>query len=195
MSPVTASIVAPKNALSTEEKQEVLDLLYSERFVDKTLTQLFTILLGQGEYYRLSRTMYRLLANQGESPERRSQHNDRDAVKPELIAVHPNEVWSWDITKLLWPTKWHYFYLYVILDIYSCCVVGWMIADNNPTKTNEINLENSENNAIRKLAKYQIPGILVLIRKEMAHEYTEKSMVLYFIYHVICRYRWNAVWL
>jgi transposase InsO family protein len=73
--------------------------------------------------------MYRLLECHGENKERRIQRNHRDAVKPELIAIHPNEVWTWDITKLLSPKKWVYFHLYVILDIYSRYVVGWLIAD------------------------------------------------------------------
>jgi transposase InsO family protein len=73
--------------------------------------------------------MYRILAAQGETTDRRIQRNHRDAVKPELIATRPNEVWSWDITKLLGPTKWVYYHLYVIMDIYSRYVVGWLIAD------------------------------------------------------------------
>jgi putative transposase len=118
-----------KNALSQEEKQQVLDILHSERFVDKTPYEAFNTLLDNGEYYCSTRTMYRVLAEQGETQDRRQQRNHRDAVKPELIATRPNEVWSWDITKLRSNKKWTYFYLYVILDIYSRYVVGWLIAD------------------------------------------------------------------
>lgn len=126
---ISSVTVAPKNSLSGEEKEVVLNLLRSERFVDETPYQMYNTLLDEGEYHCSPRTMYRLLESQGENIERRLQRNHRDAVKPELIATRPNEVWSWDITKLLGPTKWVYFYLYVILDIYSRYVVGWLIAD------------------------------------------------------------------
>lgn len=119
----------PKNALSTEEKQQVLDLLHSDRFIDKTPYEVFNTLIDNGEYYCSTRTMYRVLEEQGETQDRRQQRNHRDAVKPELIATRPNEVWSWDITKLRSDRKWMYFYLYVILDIFSRYVVGWLIAD------------------------------------------------------------------
>ena len=119
----------PKNALNYAEKQIVLDLLHSERFVDRTPYDAFNTLLDQGEYYCSPRTMYRLLESVGESKDRRLQRNHRDAIKPELMATCPNEVWSWDITKLHSDKKWNYFYLYVILDIFSHYVVGWMIAD------------------------------------------------------------------
>ena len=119
----------PKNALSNEEKQQVLDLLHCEEFVDKTPYEIFNKLIDDGKYYCSTRTMYRILEKQGENRERRSQRNHRDAVKPELIATRPNEVWSWDITKLRSYRTWTYFYLYVILDIYSRYVVGWLIAD------------------------------------------------------------------
>ena len=121
--------IIPRNALCDKEKQTVLDLLHSERFVDKTPYDVYHTLLDEGEYYCSMRTMYRLLETQGESKDRRAQRNHRDAVKPELIASIANEVWSWDITKLLSTQRLVYYYLYVILDIYSRYVVGWMIAD------------------------------------------------------------------
>lgn len=120
---------SPKNALSVDEQQRVLNLLHSERFVDKTPYEVYNALIDDGEYYCSTRTMYRILKEQGETLMRRPQRNHRDAVKPELIATRPNEVWSWDITKLKSDKKWTYFYLYVILDIYSRYVVGWLIAD------------------------------------------------------------------
>ena len=119
----------PVNALNDKEKQYVLDLLHSDHFVDKTPYDVYYELIDKGEYYCSPRTMYRILAEQGEAAERRIQRNHRDAVKPELIASSPNEVWSWDISKLLGPTKWVYYHLYVIMDIYSRYVVGWLIAD------------------------------------------------------------------
>jgi putative transposase len=118
----------PINALNDQEKQQVLDLLHSETFVDKTPYEIYYDLADKGEYYCSPRTMYRILAEQGEIKDRRNQRNHRDAIKPELIATRPNEVWSWDITKLLGPKKWVYYYLYVILDIFSRYVVGWLIA-------------------------------------------------------------------
>ncbi len=120
---------SPKNALSQDEKKVVLDLLHSDRFVDKTPYEAFNALIDDGEYYCSTRTLYRILDAQNETVDRRPQRNHRDAVKPELIATKPNEVWSWDITKLRSDRKWNYFYLYVILDIFSRYVVGWLIAD------------------------------------------------------------------
>ena len=127
--PAVSSYQAPKNALSNEEKQQVLDILHSDRFIDRTPYEAFNALIDEGKYYCSPRTMYRVLKEQGETSERRIQRSHRDAVKPELIATRPNEVWSWDITKLMGPQKWVYYYLYVIIDIYSRYVVGWMIAD------------------------------------------------------------------
>ena len=119
----------PVNALNKQEKQDVLDLLHSERFIDKTPYDVYYELIDKGKYYCSPRTMYRILAEQDESKDRRLQRNHHDAVKPELMATRPNEVWSWDITKLLGPRKWVYYHLYVIMDIFSRYVVGWLIAD------------------------------------------------------------------
>ena len=97
----TSAIYAPKppkNALSNEEKQQVLDLLHCEHYVDKTPYQIFNKLIDDGKYYCSPRTMYRMLEKQGENRERRLLRNHRDAIKPELIATRPNEVWSWDIS-------------------------------------------------------------------------------------------------
>jgi putative transposase len=126
---IPSSPKPPKNALSDEEKQHVLNILHSEPYVDKTPYEAFNSLIDKGEYYCSPRTMYRVLEAQGETQDRRQQRKHRDAVKPELIATGPNQVWSWDITKLRSTKKWVYFYLYVILDIYSRHVVGWLIAD------------------------------------------------------------------
>jgi transposase InsO family protein len=127
--PVKPKESVPKNALNHQEKQIVLGLLHGERFVDKTPYVVFNTLIDEGEYHCSIRTMYRLLLKQGENIDRRRQRNHRDAIKPELIATRPNEVWSWDITKLRGLQKFEYFHLYVILDIFSRYVVGWMIAE------------------------------------------------------------------
>lgn len=118
----------PPRALSTPEKQEVLDTLHSERFQDKAPHEVYATLLDEERYLCSIRTMYRILEENAEVRERRNQLRHPNYTKPELLATGPNQVWSWDITKLLGPEKWSYFYLYVILDIFSRYVVGWMVA-------------------------------------------------------------------
>lgn len=120
---------SPPRALSDSERQHVLDLLHSERFLDAAPAQVYATLLDEGTFLCSERTMYRLLARQGESRERRNQLSHPPYAKPELLATGPNQVWSWDITKLRGPAKWTYYYLYVILDIFSRFVVGWMLAE------------------------------------------------------------------
>jgi len=118
---------SPARALTAPERQAVLDLLHSERFVDQAPTEVYATLLDAGVYHCSPRTMYRLLAETQEVRERRNQLR-HVAPKPELLATGPNQVWSWDITKLLGPVKWTSYSLYVILDIFSRYVVGWMVA-------------------------------------------------------------------
>ena len=115
-------------ALPESERVHVRRTLYSERFVDKSPYQVYARLLDDGEYLCSVRTMYRILAGDHASKERRNQLKRPNYVKPELLATDSNQVWSWDITKLKGPEKWTYYYLYVILDIYSRYVVGWMLA-------------------------------------------------------------------
>jgi len=119
---------APPRTLSVIERQEILDILHTDRFVDKAPTEVYATLLDEGTYHCSVRTMYRILDGSGEVRERRDQAQHPHYKAPELLATAPNQVWSWDITKLLGPVKWSYFYLYVILDIFSRYVVGWMIA-------------------------------------------------------------------
>jgi putative transposase len=118
----------PPRALSAKERQEVLGVLHTDRFVDKAPAEVYATLLDEGLYHCSIRTMYRVLRQAGEVRERRDQARHPHYKAPELLATAPNQVWSWDITKLLGPVKWTYFYLYVILDIFSRYVVGWMIA-------------------------------------------------------------------
>ncbi len=115
-------------ALSVEERQEVLSVYNSERFCDQAPGEVYATLLDEGQYQCSERTMYRILAENHEVKERRDQLRHPRYSAPELLATRPNEVWSWDITKLRGPSKWTYFYLYVILDIFSRYVVGWMVA-------------------------------------------------------------------
>jgi putative transposase len=118
----------PPLALSEAERSMLLLILNSVRFADLAPAAVFAILLDEGRYHGSVRTMYRLLAAQGQSGERRSQGVHPAYKRPELLAVRPNEVWSWDITKLMGPLRMAYFHLYVILDIFSRYIVGWMIA-------------------------------------------------------------------
>jgi putative transposase len=106
----------------------VKETLYSERFVDQAPREVYAALLDEGEYLCSVRTMYRLLDGDQAVQERRDQLRHPHYQKPELLATASNQVWSWDITKLLGPQKWTYYYLYVILDIFSRYVVGWMLA-------------------------------------------------------------------
>lgn len=115
-------------ALSSEERHTVLSVLNEERFCDQAPAEVYASLLDEGKYLCSERTMYRILAEHHQVRERRDQLRHPHYAAPELLASRPNAVWSWDITKLLGPAKWTYFYLYVILDIFSRYVVGWMVA-------------------------------------------------------------------
>ena len=119
----------PPRSLSAEERQKVLDLLREPRFADLAPAEIYATLLDEGAYRCSIRTMYRVLAEHGAVRERRDQLRHPVYQKPELLAEAPDQVWSWDITKLMGPAKWSYFYLYVILDIFSRRVVGWCVAD------------------------------------------------------------------
>ena len=125
----------PERALTAAERQTVLDHLHSERFSDKAPAEVYATLIDEGIYLCSIRTMHRILAQNGELKERRNQLRHLQYKKPELLATGPNQVWTWDITKLLGPAKWTYFHLYVILDIFSRYVVGWMVA---PRETAEL---------------------------------------------------------
>jgi len=119
----------PARALSETERERVLDVLSSARFVDRAPAEVAATLLDEGQYLCSERTMYRVLAANQAVRERRRQREHPPYTKPQLLARGPNQVWSWDLTKLLGPKKWSYFYLYVLLDIFSRYVVGWMVAD------------------------------------------------------------------
>lgn len=119
----------PSRALSPAERSQVREVLNSERFQDHAPRQVYARLLDEGQYLCHWRTMYRILEAHREVCERRHQRRHATYTKPELLATGPNQVWSWDITQLKGPAKWLYFYLYVILDIYSRYVVGWLVAE------------------------------------------------------------------
>jgi len=115
-------------ALKAEERGTVLEVLHEPRFADLPPAEVYATLLDEGRYLCSERTMYRVLAANREVRERRDQLRHPQYSAPELLATKPNELWSWDITKLLGPAKWTYYYLYVILDVFSRYVVGWMVA-------------------------------------------------------------------
>jgi putative transposase len=125
----------PPNKLSDAEFDALLDVLHSPEFVDLAPAQVWAILLDAGTYMASISTMYRMLRSEGEVRERRRQATHPARVRPELVARGPNQVWSWDISKLRGPTKGVYYDLYVIIDIFSRYVVGWMVA---PTETAEL---------------------------------------------------------
>ena len=119
----------PPRALSVAERREVLEVLHSERFADKAPAEVVATLLEEGRHLASERTMYRILADNEEVRERRNQLCHPVAARPELVATAPNSVWSWDITKLMTTTKFVYLHLYVIIDIFSRYVVGWLLAE------------------------------------------------------------------
>ena len=115
-------------ALPPEERTRVFSLLNDDRFADRAPAQVYATLLDEGTFLCSIPTMYRILREHRLVRDRRDQRRHPTYHKPELLATGPNEVWSWDITKLLGPVKWTYFHLYVILDIFSRYVTGWMVA-------------------------------------------------------------------
>lgn len=119
---------SPARRLCDAERGAVLAVLHEPRFVDLAPAQVHATLLEEGRYLCSLRTMHRVLAENAETRERRDQLRHPSYTRPQLMATRPNELWSWDITKLLGPAKWTYFYMYVVLDVFSRYVVGWMIA-------------------------------------------------------------------
>jgi putative transposase len=127
--PATPAVRAPSaRALVPVERQAVLDVLHSERFVDQSPAEVHATLLEEQSYLCSTRTMYRILAAAAEVRERRQQARHPAYATPELVATAPNQIWSWDITKLKGPIPYLYYSLYVILDLFSRYVVGWMVA-------------------------------------------------------------------
>ena len=124
-------------SLLPEQRQAILGVFHEDRFCDLAVAQVYAILLDEDRYLGSERTMYRVLAANREVRERRAQLMHPRYAAPELLATKPNQLWSWDITKLKAPTTWSYFYLYVIIDVFSRCVVGWMVAPQESAKLAE----------------------------------------------------------
>jgi putative transposase len=154
--PIAPKLRQAPRGLGDEEKQRVVETLSSERFVDRSPAEVVHTLLDEGEYLCSERTMYRVLKERGAVQERRAQLSHPQHARPELVATAPNCAWSWDITKLHMTVKWSYLYLYVLLDLFSRYVVGWMIARQESAALAKLLIEES-------VAKYGIePGTLVL---------------------------------
>jgi len=154
--PTTRKKKKPARALSALERQAVLDELHGERFIDRSPAEVVYTLLAEGKYLASERTVYRILADNDEVKERRDQRRHGEYQRPELVAEKPNEVWSWDITRLRTTVKWGYLYLYVILDIFSRAVVGWMVAETETAALAKRLIDET-------VAKHNVrPGTLVL---------------------------------
>jgi len=134
---------AQPRALSEAENAAVLAAVHADRFIDSAPAEVYATLLDEGTYLGSVSTMYRRLHDVGQVRERRTHSVHPASVKPELVADAPNVVWSWDITKLHGPAKWTYFYLYVILDIYSRYAVGWMLAPHERATLAELLIDDS----------------------------------------------------
>lgn len=160
---------APARSLSREERADVLAVLHQERFQDRSPAAVQATLLDEGRYLCSIRTMYRILEQEGESRERRDQLVHPAYQKPELLATAPNQLWSWDITKLLGPAKWTYFYLYVILDVFSRYVAGWMVAPRESAELAKRFIEET-------IGKHQIPAGQLNIHADRGRVMTSKPV-------------------
>ena len=137
-------------ALTSTEKAKVLEVLHAPRFVDLAPAQVQARLLDEQSYLCSVRTMYRILAARDEVRERRAQRRHPTYAAPELLATAPNQLWSWDITKLKGPATWTYYYFYVILDVYSRYIVGWMVAlEESATLATQLINETCAREAVR----------------------------------------------
>ena len=149
-SPPPVVRVLPARTLGAEERQRVLNVLHEERFQDWAPAAIQASLLDEGIYLCSTRTMYRILEQEGETRERRDQAVHPVYRKPELLATAPNQLWSWDITKLRGPAKWSYYQLYVMIDVFSRYVTGWMVAERESAELAKRFIEDT-------LQKHEIP--------------------------------------
>lgn len=161
----------PARALSDAEKAEVRHVLNSERFQDQSPREIYATLLDDGVYLCHWRTMYRVLDEHDEVRERRNQLRHPVYVKPELLATGPNQLWSWDITKLRGPVRWTYCYLYVMLDLFSRYVVGWMVAEREAA-------ELAQELTLAACAKQQIEPGQLTIHADRGSPMIAKSMAM-----------------
>ena len=169
--PAPASQPEPVRALSQTEREHVRQTLDSERFVDCAPREVYATLLDEGTYLCSPSTMYRVLADHAEVRERRDQLRHPAYSKPELLATGPNQVWSWDITKLLGPTQRTYYSLYVMLDIFSRYVVGWLLAERESSALAELLITEA-------CAKQHIPPDQLTIHADRGSPMIAKSVAL-----------------
>jgi putative transposase len=160
-------------SLDPHERHTILNTLNSERFCDASPAEVHATLLEEDTYLASTRTMYRVLADAHEVRERRDQLRHPSYAKPELLATQPNQVWSWDITKLKGPIKWSYFYLFVVLDIFSRYVVGWMVAHGEGARLAERLIEET-------CAKQNISPGQLTIHADRGSAMTSKTVALLF---------------
>lgn len=159
----------PARSLSEAEREAVRQVLHAERFQDRSPAAVQATLLDEGQYLCSTRTMYRILEQEGESRERRDPLVHPAYRKPELLATAPNQLWSWDITKLLGPAKWTYFYLYVILDVFSRYVTGWMVAPREGAELAKQFIEET-------LRKHPVPAGQLTIHADRGKVMTSKPV-------------------
>ena len=149
----------------------MLAALHGERFIDAAPPTVYAALLDEGRYLASVPTMYRVLRAAGEVRERRRQATHPPTVKPELVADAPNRVWSWDITKLLGPVKWTYYYLYVVLDVYSRYVPGWLLAPRESAALAEQLLRET-------IAKHAVPPGQLTVHADRGSSMASKPVAL-----------------
>lgn len=161
-------------ALSQKEREAILAILHSDRFAEVAPAEIVATLLDEDCYLGSVSTFYRILRSEGEAKERRKQRTHPVYAKPELLATGPNQVWCWDISRLKGPVKWSYYYLYVLMDVYSRYVVGWMVATReNADLAKELILEASLKQGI-------LPATLT-IHSDRGSVMTDKSLAQFLI--------------
>jgi putative transposase len=149
----------------------VLEVLHAERFWDQAPASVYATLLDEGVYLASISTMYRLLRAAGETGDRRRHATHPARVKPELVATKPNQVWSWDITKLAGPARWTWYYLYVVLDVFSRYVVGWMVATGEAATLAERLLADT-------IAAQQVPADTLTVHADRGTSMTSKAVAM-----------------
>jgi len=171
LSPAVAAVRYVPRALDCSEREVVLACLHEERFQNSAPAAIYATLLDEGHYHCSIRTMYRILESEGEARERRDQLVHPAYTKPELLATGPNQLWSWDITKLRGPVKWSFYYLYVILDVFSRYVTGWMISYRETAALAKQLIEHS-------CEKQKIVPLQLTIHADRGSSMTSKSLAL-----------------
>jgi len=144
-------------------------VLTSERFCDQAPAQVWATLLDEGTYLASVSTMYRELHKRSMVRERRAQARRPAHIKPELVATAPNQVWSWDITKLAGPHKWTWYQLYVILDVYSRYAVNWLVAPRESDRLAEELIADA-------IHHHQVPDSQLTLHADRGSSMTSKTV-------------------